>query len=113
MAKTLDFTTRKKTYLTVKLDDKKKTVLLIGTPNKKVLTEFLDIQERFDDDNGADREAIDDLYNVCAKVMSFNKGGVDITADYLSEECKFDIEDVMTFFEGYSEFLESITNVKN
>ena len=113
MAKTLDFTTRKKTYLTVKLDDKKKTVLLIGTPNKEVLTEFLGIQERFDAEDEADKETINDLYNVCARVMSFNKGGINITPDYLSKECKFDIEDIMVFFRGYSEFLESVTNVKN
>lgn len=111
MAKTLDFTTRKKEYLTVKLNDEKKTVLLIGTPTKAILEEFMSINESLSEDDGADKEAINDLYRVCAKVMSFNKGGINITPDYLGTF--FDLENIMVFFNAYSEFMESITNAKN
>ena len=111
MAKTLDFTTRKKEYLTIKLNDEKKTVLMIGTPTKNILSEFIAINERIDENGGADSEAIEDLYNVCSKVMSFNKGGIKISSDYLGEF--FDIEDIMTFFNAYGEFMASITNAKN
>ena len=111
MSKTMDFTTRKKEYLTVKLNDEKKTVLMIGTPTKSILTEFIAINEKIEDNGGADSEAISDLYNVCAKVMSFNKGGIKITADYLGEF--FDVDDVMTFFNAYGEFMGSVTSAKN
>jgi hypothetical protein len=111
MAKTLDFTTRKKEYLTVKLNDEKKTVLLIGTPTKKILEEFISINDRITEDEGADKEAVNDLYRVCARVMSFNKGGIKITAEDLGEF--FDLEDVMTFFNAYSDFMASVTNAKN
>ena len=111
MSKTIDFTTRKKEYLTVKLNDEKKTVLMIGTPTKSILTEFIAINEKIEDNGGADSEAISDLYNVCAKVMSFNKGGIKITADYLGEF--FDVDDVMTFFNAYGEFMASVTSAKN
>jgi hypothetical protein len=110
MAKTLDFNTRKKEYLTVKLNDDKKTVLMIGTPTKAILTEFLAINDELGDD-GADQEAIDALYDVCAKVMSFNKGGIKITSDYLATF--FDLDDVMVFFNGYTEFMTSVTKSKN
>lgn len=110
MGKTLDFNTRKKEYLTVKLNDENKTVLMIGTPTKAILTEFLLINETIGDD-GADMEAIDSLYDVCAKVMSFNKGGINITSDYLSTF--FDVEDIMVFFNAYTEFMASVTNSKN
>lgn len=111
MSKTLDFTTRKKEYLTVKLNDEKKTILMIGTPTKAILDEFTGINDRITDTEGADREAIDDLYRVCARVMSFNKGGIRITSDYLAEF--FDIEDIFIFFNAYSDFLQTITNSKN
>lgn len=111
MAKTLDFTKQKKEYLTVKLNDPKKTVLMIGTPTKAILSEFVAINERINEDEGANAEAINDLYDVCAKVMSFNKGGIHITSDYLEDF--FDLEDIMTFFTGYTEFISSVTNVKN
>lgn len=105
MAHVLDFNTRKKEYLTVKLNDEKKTVLMIGTPTKAVLEEFKALEV------GSSDETIDDLYNVCAKVMSFNKGGIKITAEYL--EGFFDIDDITAFFNGYAEFIKSVTEAKN
>jgi len=111
MAKVLDFTKVKKEYLTVKLNDEKKTVLMVGTPTKAILSEFIAINDRITDEGGADTEAVNDLYRVCAKVMSFNKMGVKINADYLGEF--FDLEDVMTFFNAYGDFISSATNAKN
>jgi len=111
MAKVLDFTKQKKEYLTVKLNDEKKTVLLIGTPTKAILSEFVSINDTISEDGGADAQAIEDLYRVCAKVMSFNKGGIRITPEYLEDF--FDIEDVMIFFNAYGEFMSSVTNAKN
>lgn len=111
MGKTLDFTTRKKEYLTVKLNDEKKTVLMIGTPTKEILDEFIEINERVTEGGGADKEALDDVFRVCAKIMSFNKGGIKITDKYLAGF--FDIDDVMVFFNAYGEFMTSITHSKN
>ena len=111
MSKVLDFTKVKKEYLTVKLNDEKKTVLLVGTPTKAILSEFIAINDKIGEDGGADAEAITDLYHVCAKVMSFNKGGIKITADQLGEF--FDLEDSITFFNAYGEFMASITSSKN
>lgn len=111
MAKILDFTKVKKKYWTVKLNDDKKTTLLIGTPTKAILTKFLEINETIDDNDGADNETINDIYRVCADIMSFNKGEIEITPEYL--EPFFSIDDVMLFFNGYSEFMSSITNSKN
>jgi len=102
----LDFNTRKKEYLTVKLHDEKKTVLMIGTPTKAVLQEFKALEV-----TASDEDTIDELYNVCAKVMSFNKGGIKITAKYL--EGFFDIDDITAFFNAYAEFIKSVTEAKN
>lgn len=111
MSKTLDFTKVKKEYLTIKLNDTKNTTLLVGTPTKAILNEFIAINEKVSEEDGADNEAINDLYRVCARVMSFNKTGIKITAEYL--ETFFDIEDILIFFNAYGEFLTSITNSKN
>lgn len=107
----LDFTKQKKEYLTVKLNDDKKTVLLVGTPTKRILQEFVAINERINEDGGAEAEAINDLYYICAKVMSFNKGGIEITPEYL--ESFFDLEDITVFLKGYTEFITTVTSAKN
>ena len=111
MAKILDFTKQKKEYLTVKLNDENKTVLLVGTPTKAILDEFIAINEMISEDEGAGAEAINELYEVCAKVLSFNKAGIKITAEYLAEF--FDLEDITVLLQGYTEFMSSITNAKN
>ena len=113
MSRIIDFNKQKKEYLTIKLRDKKQTTLLIGTPTKEILQEFIAIQENIENEGGADAEAINDLYHICAKVMSFNKGGIKITGDYLSKECEFDLEDIYIFYNGYMEFLASVTSAKN
>lgn len=110
MGKTLDFTKQKKEYLTVKLNDDKGTVLMIGTPSKKILSDFIAINDRMTED-GTDAELIDDLYKVCAKIMSFNKGGIKISADYLAD--LFDLEDIVIFFRAYADFMHGITSEKN
>ena len=107
--KTLDFTTQKKEYLTVKLNDDKGTVLMIGTPTKKILEEFVLINEQMNNQVSAD--VVKDFYNVCAKIMSFNKGGINITPDYLGEF--FDLGDITLFFEVYGEFMTTVTGAKN
>lgn len=111
MANVLDFTKRKKEYLTVKLDDPKKTVLMISTPNKKILEDFMYLNAQIEEEGGASGEMVGELYSVCAKIMSFNKGGIKITSEYLEEF--FDIEDIMIFFNAYMEYMESITASKN
>lgn len=113
MAKSLDFTKLKKRYLTVTLADEKTTTIMIGTPTKAVMDDLLAIRSTLDNVEGDDVDAdvMSDLYDVCAKVMSRNKGGVKITADHLAE-C-LDFEDILIFFSAYMDFVGEIADEKN
>lgn len=111
MANVVDFTKLKKEYLTVKLNDEKKTVLMIGTPSKKILDEFTNMNDLIKSNDGADGDTVNELYRICAKIMSFNKGGIEITSEYLGTF--FDIEDLTYFFQAYGDFIRNITNSKN
>ena len=110
MAKTLDFNTLKKQYLTVKLPDKKKTTLLVYTPTKAILDGFLSMKDNLSDESIGD-EAIEELYEIVAKIMSCNKGGVDVTKDVVEE--LFDFEDIIVFIKAYTDFVSEVTNSKN
>lgn len=110
MANVVDYTKLKKEYLTVKLNDEMKTVLMICTPNKRTLDEFNRLNEIVEDE-GADTETVGELYRVCAHIMSDNKGGIKIKPEYLEE--LFDIEDITVFFRAYGEFIQGITSSKN
>lgn len=110
MAKTLNFNNAKKQYFTVTMPDKKKTTLMICTPTKAIFNEFSVLSETVYDDVNQD-QAINDLYEICAKIMNRNKGGIKVTVEQLEEI--LDFEDVIVFIKGYSEFVREVTNQKN
>lgn len=112
MAKSLNFNTIKKQYMTVTLPDEKQTVLLIGTPTKALMGELDMLQTTLEAINNGDSSGVvDDLYTACAKIMSNNKVGTKITKSFL--EKILDIEDITIFFFSYVEFIESLANEKN
>lgn len=108
MSKTLDFNKLKKKYMTVTLLDG--TVLMITTPTKSVLDSFLTMRDTLSDDNMSD-DAIDELYEICAKIMSRNKAGVVITKERVQDI--FDFEDIIIFIRAYTEFIHEVSNAKN
>ena len=80
MSKTLNFNTVKKEYLTVTLADEKRTVLMIGTPTKRVMSNLIALNESLEDihdDSVYSDEIMDNLYESCAKIMSANKAGIE------------------------------------
>lgn len=113
MAKPLNFKMAKKHYLTVTLPDEKGTTILVGTPTKRLMDDLTVLQSSLEaiEENTDNTEALDDLYNSCAKIMSRNKTGAVITKEQL-EEC-FDYEDIIIFFTAYVEFIDELANSKN
>jgi len=112
MAKAINFNTVKKEHFTVTLPDKDRTVLLISTPNKSLLTELITIKDSVAQlKEEINAETMDTLFDICAKLMSRNKGGVDITSEFLSEI--FDLEDVLIFLTGYMEYVQGLASSKN
>lgn len=113
MSKPLDFNNLKKRYLTVTLADEKNTTLLLRVPTKAILDEFIAVQSTLDaiGEDNTDPALIDDLYRVCARVLSSNKTGAKITQEYLEEI--FDFDDIMIFLDAYTEFIGEIVNSKN
>ncbi|CAM2079363.1 MAG: hypothetical protein NSGCLCUN01_03583 [uncultured Clostridium sp.] len=102
---TLNFNTIKKQYLTVTLRDEKKTTIMVCTPSKKLLSEIISIDSlvRSVSDDSTGEEEMDALYEVCAKVMSRNKGNIKIEKEMLEDI--FDIEDIMIFLKSYMDFI--------
>ena len=113
MAKPLNYHNVKKKYLTVTLADDKKTTLLIGTPTKAVMDDIVLLQDSLDaiSEEETSIELINDIYRACAKIMSRNKGGIEITNEYL--ENLFDLEDIIIFFNAYIDFIDEVASEKN
>lgn len=113
MTKALNFNTIKKNFLPVTLADENKTTLLVGTPTKAMIEDLTVLQDSLTNvnDDINDSESLNLMYEVIAKVMSRNKTGTKITADFLAEI--MDIEDIMIFFSVYMDFVNELSGQKN
>ena len=112
MSKTLNFNNMKKQFLTITLADENNTTLFVGTPTKAIMNDLMLLQTSIKSiDNNIGDEALDDLYSVCARILSRNKANIKITKEYLEEI--FDFEDIIVFFNAYVNFVSEISNSKN
>ena len=113
MANVLNFNTTKKQYLTVTLPDEKNTTLMVCMPTKALFEELDSIKHSFGSANNNEslNQALEDLYDLVARIMSRNKGGVKITKEDL-ENC-LDFEDIVLFFQSYLTFVNGVKTSKN
>ena len=107
MAKAMNFKNNKKSFWSVTLADG--TVLLLSTPTKAIFDALTELKNDISDSDGG--ETLDRLYSACATILSRNKTGKVITEEYVAEN--LDIEDIITLFTGYMEFVNEIKASKN
>lgn len=110
MAKPLNFTKVKKTYLPVTFSDEKETTILVGTPTKAIMDDLRLFEDKLAETEESEQD-VDGLYESCAKIMSRNKAGKEITKEFL--ERVFDFEDIVLFFNSYKELIAEVLSSKN
>ena len=108
MAKTFDFNTLKKQYLTTTLPDEAKTTIMVGMPTKQLFDELTSLSSSLKTESD---ETVGELYSLVAKLMSRNKGGIKITREHL-ESC-VDFEDLVAYVKSYLVFVRGIASTKN
>lgn len=109
MTKALNFNNLKKRYWTVTLPDENQTTLLVTTPTKGVLDSLIAMKDTMDDDMNGD--AVDDLYDISAKILSRNKTGRTVRKEDLED--MFDFEDIIILIREYTNFISEVTSSKN
>lgn len=110
MAKPLDFRKSKKPTLPVTFDDD--FSVNIYTPDKGTLEELLDFQEELKalNDN-SDRDKLDAMYDICARILSNNRENREFTPDEVSD--LLDTRDVKMLIQGYAAFVAELSKAKN
>lgn len=116
----VNFQKAKRNYMVLTFDDEReengKTVqyertIQVGMPKKRVFTALMDMQEIIDkrdeaqtaaEKNEIDREIIEGLYDLTAKILSNNLTGENITKSWVEDQ--FSSEELQEFFEKYVKF---------
>lgn len=101
----LDFSKIAKRYFNVTLNDHRHTRLQIATPSKGIMDSLMQF------DQTTSNMTIDDMYEICATVMSNNKGGRKVTAESLAEWMGY--EEMKIFLQMYLDFVKDESNRKN
>ena len=114
----VNFQKAKRNYMVLTFDDEREEngkivefekVIHVGMPKKRVFHALIDMQEIVEkkgeaqtaaEKNEADREIIDELYELTAQVLSNNLKGEKITVDWVDDQ--FSIEEIKEFLIQYT-----------
>lgn len=117
MARELNFNNIKRHYWRVVLSDDEQTKLDIKLAEKSTVVKLMDIYKDIDDlknitvEELQDRDILDDLYNICAILLSRNKQGRIFTKEEVA--AMWDVEEIIIFCHGYTQFIEDEVKRKN
>lgn len=116
----VNFQKAKRNYMVLTFDDEREEngktvefekVIHVGMPKKRVFHALIDMQEIVEkkgeaqtaaEKNEADRETIDELYELTAQILSNNLKGEKITVDWVDDQ--FSIGEIKEFLIQYTKF---------
>lgn len=117
----VNFQKAKRNYMVLTFDDEREVdgkieeyerAIMVGMPKKRVFTALMDMQEITDkrDDaqtkeekNEANREIIDELYELTAQVLSNNLKGEKITTEWVEDQLSIDeIKELLTQYAKFA-----------
>lgn len=117
----VNFQKAKRNYMVLTFDDEREVdgkieeyerTIMVGMPKKRVFTALMDMQEIVDkrdeaqtkeEKNGANREIIDELYELTAQVLSNNLKGEKITTEWVEDQLSIDeIKELLTQYAKFA-----------
>ncbi len=117
----VNFQKAKRNYMVLTFDDEREDdgrireyerTVCVGMPKKRVFSALMDMQEIMDkreeaqtaaEKNQANREIINELYELVAQILSNNMKGEKITEEWVADQ--FSTEEIKEFFNMYIKFV--------
>lgn len=114
MAELLSFNRHRPPILPIELMDDANTLVNVVPPTVDLQEELraMHAQLRVLLTN-EDEEMVDVLYDLAARLMSCNRNLLKFTGESLRVTYRLDVEDLVVFYNAYSDFLTGIENAKN
>ena len=99
----------KRSFYTTTLKDGK--VVIVNMPKKSTFEKMQEISD-LDEEEVDGKEVYKTMLSLMAEILSNNKNGERITAEYLESE-EYDIEEIVSYINDYGDFVNSIKNNPN
>ena len=99
----------KRSFYTTTLKDGK--VVIVNMPKKSTFEKMQEISD-MDEEEVDGKEVYKTMLSLMAEILSNNKNGERITAEYLESE-EYDIEEIVAYINDYGDFVNSIKNNPN
>lgn len=111
MAKILDLNSAFGPTMELVLCDKDRTHLTLTTPTEGMVDELkvLDLKRMA----AGDREAVESIYDLAARLINRNREGVKVTGKTLRSRYGMSLWHMVAFFEGYLDFINEVGAAKN
>lgn len=111
--KVLDLGALQRPTLNLTLLDDERTVLRVTTPSERMIHELEEMQGEFSKLTTGDREAVDAIYDLMARLLSYNLEFIKVTAEELREKYRVDLTSLVIVAQAYLEFIEELNKEKN
>lgn len=114
MAKVLDLNTIYGPTMELTLCDKDRTTLTLTTPTEGLVDELKALTpDQLRRMEKGDKEAVESIYDLAARIISRNRDGVKVTSKTLRGRYAMTLWHLLAFFEGYLEFINEASAAKN
>ena len=113
MARVLDLNCAQSSILDLTLQDEARTVIHLDIPTEELVQEFEAMLPELDNLKRGDREAVNRIFEIAAKLININLDYIQVTAAELRGVYRMNVISALNFFSAYMDALEALTNEKN
>ena len=109
----LNLNTVKRPTLDLTMMDEEQTLLRVKIPTLDMFKEMQNMSSALDGVEDGDKDSVDALYEMLARLLSCNRDRIKVTATELRGKYNIDLESAILVFRAYVDFITSILNAKN
>lgn len=111
--KVLDLNSAQRPTLVLTMMDDERTVLRVKTPPESMIQELQEMQGDLGKLTTGDRESVALIYDLTARLLSYNRDFIRVTADDLRGKYRVDLEALLLIMSAYLDFIQTLINEKN
>ena len=113
MARVLDFNELQRSFMDIKLCDPERTEVHLDLPTEKTINELENMQAELARMEKGDRTAVDDIYDLAARLMNSNFDLLTFTGESLRTKYGMNLVLILQFYSSYMSFIEELKTRKN